>query len=90
MSPRIETHRGIDRPDESEANSHMNVKVCLDRFGIASGYPLEQAGLYYRHVVRLDYGRGGGRARSGVWRRARVEQGMRRAASRSPGARGRG
>ena len=58
MSQWIETHRGIVRPEDCDVNRHMNVKGYFDRFGIASGYLLKQAGLYYSDVVRLGYGVG--------------------------------
>ena len=58
MSQWIETHRGIVRPEDCDVNQHMNVRGYFDRFGIASGYLLKQAGLYYSDVVRLGYGVG--------------------------------
>ena len=58
MNQWIETHRGIVRPEDCDVNSHMNVKGYFERFGIASGYLLKQAGLYYSDVVRLGYGVG--------------------------------
>lgn len=58
MSRWIETHRGIVRPEDCDVNAHMNVKGYFDRFGIASGYLLKQAGLYYSDVVRSGHGIG--------------------------------
>lgn len=58
MSQWIETHRGIVLPEDCDVNRHMNVKGYFDRFGIASGYLLKRAGLYYSDVVRSGFGVG--------------------------------
>ena len=58
MSRWTETHRGIVLPEDCDVNEHMNVKGYFDRFGIAAGYLLKHAGLYYGDVVRSGYGVG--------------------------------